>query len=107
MKNDKLLARIGPLRIALLALAIACYPMVLLSDMQPQGIGVFTAYVTPSLVVILFFVLLLDALMNRVFMIDLSGEERGQRRLRMWLDLAAVAGLLLFWAPYFRNIGAL
>lgn len=105
--NPSLISRVGPMRLALLGLAIACYPMVFFADMEPEGIGIFTAYIVPSVVVMLFFVLMLDALMSRVFMIDAQGQARADRRLRVWLNLAAVGGLLLSWMPYFRDIGAL
>lgn len=99
--------KIGPLRLALLALAIACYPLVLFADMEPEGIGVVTAYVIPALVVILFFVLMLDALMNRVFMAEQDEEVRARNRLRMRADLLVAAGLVLSWLSWFREIGAL
>ena len=107
MSNTTLIERIRPMRIALLGFTLLLYPMAWLSDMEPAGIGVLTAYVAPALVVIFIFVLLLDALMNRVFMIDQSGNQKSTIRLRMWLDLGAVAGLALFWWPYFRAIGSL
>lgn len=107
MTNFRFFNRIGTLRLILLLFTLATYPVVLYSDMEPEGIGMLTSYVTPSLVVIFFFLLLLDALMNRVFMIDAEGEDRASKRLRMWLDLAAVGGLLLCWMPYFRSIGQL
>jgi len=107
MSSHSLIQRIGPMRLLLLICTLLLYPVVWFSDMEPQGIGVLTAYVAPALAVIFLFVLLLDALMNRVFMIDKEGEEKGVPRTRMWLDLAAVAGLVAFWWPYFRDIGAL
>lgn len=107
MNKDSLIHRIGAMRLALLGFTLILYPLVWFADMEPEGPGIITAYVVPALVVILLFVLLLDALMNRVFMVDKSGDERRLPRTRMWLDLAAVGGLLVFWGPYFRNIGAL
>lgn len=107
MSNPSITSRIGSLRLVLLISTVICYPLVWLSDVEPEGIGVLTAYVVPALIVIFFFLLLLDALMNRVFMIEQDTEEVKTRRLRMWLDLAAVGGILLFWGPYFQSIGAL
>ena len=101
------LAHIGALRLSLLGLTLLCYPLVWFSELEPVGIGLLTSYIAPAVVVMLFFVLLLDALMNRVFMIDLQGEARALRRSRMWLALAAVGGILLFWGPYFQSIGEL
>ena len=100
---DKL-KQIGGLRLTLVLLALLSLPLVMFADMEPQGIGVMTAYIVPSLVVLFFFVLMLDALMNRVFMIEQPPQEQALRRLRMWLDLAAAGGLLLVWGTYFRSL---
>ncbi|MGB5199720.1 MAG: hypothetical protein WBN68_03850 [Sedimenticolaceae bacterium] len=100
---DKL-KQIGGLRLTLVLLALLSLPLVMFADMEPKGIGVMTAYIVPSLVVLFFFVLMLDALMNRVFMIEQPPQEQAPRRLRMWLDLAAAGGLLLVWGTYFRSL---
>lgn len=98
------LKEVGGLRLTLVALALLSLPLVLFADMEPKGIGVMTAYIVPALVVLFFFVLMLDALMNRVFMIEQPAEERTLRRLRMWLDLGAAASLLIVWGAYFRTL---
>lgn len=95
---------IGGMRLTLVGLAFASLPMVLLADMEPEGIGVMTAYIIPAVVVLFFFVLMLDALMNRVFMIEQPDEIRAIKRRRMWLDLIAGGGLLLVWGTYFRSL---
>ncbi len=107
MDTTGFFSKIGPLRLVLLAFAIACYPLVLFADMDPEGIGVLTVYVVPALVVILFFVLMLDALMNRIFMAEQDDEVRARNRLRMRADLLVAAGLVLSWLSWFREIGAL
>ena len=98
------LKEIGGMRLTLLGLAFLSLPMVLFADMEPSGIGVMTAYIIPSLVVLFFFVLMLDALMNRVFMIEQPPELQSVRRRRIWLDLLAGAGLLIVWGSYFRSL---
>ena len=95
---------IGGLRLTLVGLALASLPMVLFADMEPRGIGVMTAYIIPAVVVLFFFVLMLDALMNRVFMIEQPDDVRSIKRRRMWLDLIAGGGLLLVWGTYFRTL---
>ncbi len=95
---------IGGMRLTLVGLAFTSLPMVLLADMEPEGIGVMTAYIIPAVVVLFFFVLMLDALMNRVFMIEQPDEIRAVKRRRMWLDLIAGGGLLLVWGTYFRSL---
>ena len=98
------LQQIGGLRLTLVGLALLSLPMVLFADLEPTGIGVMTAYVIPSLVVIFFFVLMLDALMNRVFMIEQPPEVQALRRRRMVLDLLAGTALLVVWGSYFRTL---
>ncbi len=95
---------IGGLRLSLLLFSAACLPLVAFADMEPRGLGVMTAYIVPALVVLFFFVLMLDALMNRVFMIEQAGEVRAVMRLRMWLDLVAGGALLIVWGTYFRTL---
>ena len=98
------LKQIGGMRIALLTVVLITLPLVVFADMEPEGIGVLTAYVVPSMVVIFFFVLMLDALMNRVFMIEQPPEVVAVRRQRMWLDLAAGGLILVIWGTYFRTL---
>jgi hypothetical protein len=98
------LKAVGGLRLTLLGFSLLSLPLVLFADMEPSGIGVLTAYIVPALVVLFFFVLMLDALMNRVFMIEQPPEVQAAKRLRMWLDLATGAGLLIVWGTYFRTL---
>jgi hypothetical protein len=94
---------IGGMRLTLIGLSLLSLPMVLFTGMAPEGIGVLTAYIIPSVVVLFFFVLMLDALMNRVFMIEQPDEIRRVKRRRMWWDLVTGAALLLVWGTHFRN----
>lgn len=95
---------IGGMRLTLVALTVISLPLVLFADTEPRGIGVMTAYIVPALVVLFFFVLLLDALMNRVFMIEQASEVKAVRRTRMWIDLAAAGAILVVWGTYFRTL---
>ncbi len=94
--------RVGGLRLALLAISASTLPLVAFADMPPQGIGVITAYVLPALAVLLLFALLLDALMNRVFMIEQPAADQALRRLCLRLDLIISTGILLVWGWHFR-----
>ena len=100
------LTRLGVLRGLLLFSALICCPLVWLADTTPAGWGVITAYVIPSLVILFSFLLLLDALMNRIFMLEQGPDKRTVQRLRLWSDLGMLALLLLCWLPYFRTIGS-
>jgi Na+/melibiose symporter-like transporter len=102
--NVSRLNEIGGMRLALLAVAVLTLPLLPFADMEPRGIGVFTAYIVPSVVVILFFVLMLDALMNRVFMIEQPDDIKETRRLRMWLSFGVGVALLVIWSTYFRTL---
>ncbi len=98
------LTNIGAMRLILLTLVVLSLPLVVFADMEPEGIGVLTAYIVPALVVLFFFVLMLDALMNRVFMIEQPPEVKTVKRRRMWLDLAAAGGIVVVWGTYFRTL---
>jgi len=98
------LKEIGGMRLILVGISFLSLPMVLFANMEPRGIGVLTAYIIPALVVLFFFVVMLDALMNRVFMIEQPPEAQRIRRQRMWLDLTAGLGLLVVWGSYFRTL---
>jgi hypothetical protein len=98
------LKRIGGMRLILVGISFLSLPMVLFADMEPRGIGILTAYIIPALVVLFFFVVMLDALMNRVFMIEQPPEAQRIRRQRMWLDLFAGLGLLVVWGSYFGTL---
>ena len=98
------LKEIGGMRLILVGISFLSLPMVLFANMEPRGIGVLTAYIIPALVVLFFFVVMLDALMNRVFMIEQTEEVQRVRRQRMWLDLVAGIGILLVWGSYFRTL---
>ena len=100
-------SKVGAMRVVLLACTAALLPFSFFSDAQPTGFGVFRAYIAPTVVVLLFFVLLLDALMNRVFMAEQTEAGRRAPSLRLRLDLLAVGLLILFWGPFFYRLVAL
>lgn len=95
---------LGPMRVLLYATLLLFLPMVWGADAEPEGMGVLYAYIAPSLIVLFFFVLLLDALMNRVFMIEKSVEDQRPHRLRLRADLIAVAAILVFWGPFYYGL---
>ena len=110
MKRDiamHYVSRLGTLRGLLLISALVCCPLVWLADSEPVGIGIMTAYVVPSLVIMLFFVLMLDVMMNWIFMYEQQAEDKVDRRLRLWSSLMTVVLLIVCWTPYFRTIGDL
>lgn len=99
-----LLKDLGAMRAMLLALVIICMPLALWADAEPVGWGVMSAYIAPALAVLLVFVLLLDALMSRVFAIDMNEEERPLARLRIRADLLGVLAIFLSWGPFYYGL---
>lgn len=99
-------SRIGFLRV-LFALSVAvCAPMALYAQEEPLGWLVFPVYVAPVLVILLFWGLLFDMLMSRVFMSDKQGEARAPHRTVLWLDATLIVVLLLSWLPFFYSLVA-
>lgn len=78
---------------------------------QPGTLPVYTGWplvvtvLVPVLAPIIFMLLLLDALMSRVWMIDKQGDEYMRPRAAVIINLLLVAGLLLFWVPYYLGLG--
>jgi hypothetical protein len=97
--------RLGVLRGLLLFFALLCCPFAWLAHTEPVGWGIITAYIIPSLVVLLSFLLLLDALMNRIFMLESSIETRAIQKFRLYSSLGVFILLMMCWIPYFRAIG--
>lgn len=58
----------------------------------------------PVFAPLLAMVLLLDALMARVFMSDLEGDARRRLRAIVTLNLVLVAVLVLYWLPYYKAL---
>ena len=100
----KFLPAFGVMRVVLLLFTLVAIALVPFTDMQPQGLGVIPAYIAPTAAVLLFFVLLLDALMNRVFMSGTEASAQRMLRLRMRSALVAVTLLVLAWTPYFQRL---
>lgn len=102
-KGQGLLAQLRPLRVVLILAGIVAIlgrpeigePVVY------SGWGVVTTLLIPVLAPILFMLLLLDALMSRVWMSEAQGEEKSRLRLVMRVDLIVGLLMLLSWLPFF------
>ena len=100
------LAQLGPLRITLLlcvALIIALAPAAGTQAVY-SGWGLVRTVLIPVLAPLLFMVLLLDALMARVFMSEAAGDARRRLRGIVLLDLVVAAVLVLTWIPYYMAL---
>jgi len=101
MKN--LLSDLGALRITLLCttlLSLSAIPFTD-ADVRMEGWGLLPDVLVPVVSFILLFILFLDMLMSRVFMIEADEEKRLRFKNIFLLELIQVALLISLWSPYF------
>lgn len=98
-----LLAQLGVLRLGMIVLALSTVVLAPSAGMhmETSGWGLVRTVLAPVLAPIMFMLLLLDAMMSRIFMADATGLARERLRHIVILDLALAAGLLAYWLPYF------
>jgi hypothetical protein len=97
-------ALLGPVRILLLAVVALCIVLVPFSDARPQGWGIVPAYLAPVAVMLSFFILLLDMMMNRIFMSDKPEEQKAVHRHIIRIELVALVVMMLAWSPFFYGL---
>ncbi len=100
---SSLLKVFGPIRLTLYLATLSLLPFAFLADNGAEaGWRATVSAVTPPLAVLMFFVLLLDALMNKLFAVDAhQGETTGPFGRRLWTSLGGAALILLAWGPFF------
>jgi len=98
---------LGPMRVALFLAALLA--VVLVPDPQIpasyQGSALFYTVLVPVLTPLIMMVLLLDALMSRVWLADAEGEAVRRYRTIVGLDLAFTLLVFLAWLPFFMSLG--
>ena len=101
-----ILTRLGTLRTMLVLTALALLFIAPAPGTRPDyhGWGIIPTLIVPTLTPIVFMVLLLDAMMNAVFMVDKRGAERARHKSIVFLQLLLTATLMAVWYPYFRAI---
>jgi len=98
--------QLGVLRVLLLAcvvLAVAFAPAPG-TPADYHGWQIARTVLLPVLAPMLLMLLLLDALMTRVFMSDAQHAERRRLRFLMLLNLTLAIGLTLYWLPYYKAL---
>lgn len=102
-----LLRQLGPLRLMLLTLAVAVAILAPPADtpLNYAGWGLVLTVLVPVIAPIVFMVLLLDALMARVFMAETESSERQRLKAILILNLVVAAGLLLIFLRYYLALG--
>jgi len=92
---------LGALRIALCAVIVALIVAAPFSGGQAryEGLAFVVTVLTPALFVMFVFVLALDLLMTRVFLVDATGEARRRLVRVMKIEASLFTVLLIAWAP--------
>ncbi len=105
-KLKNLLIQMKPLRVmfAILGILVALFAVKAGTNASYEGIQVLHTLVLPALTPLVFLVLLLDALMNRVWLIDAKGDDIVKFKNIMRIDLIISTLILIRWAPYFIEI---
>lgn len=95
-----------PLRLllALFAIIIAIFAAKAGTSASYEGLDAITTLVIPALTPLIFLVLLLDALMNRVWLIDATEESEQKYRNIIQVDLILAGIIFIRWIPYFISI---
>ena len=96
-----------PMRIALAILAISSMLLAPPAGTRivMHGWQLATTLIIPSVTPLIFFGLLLDALMGRVRLSDSTGAEAKRYRSIVWTDLMLTAGLVIAWYPLLSSLG--
>lgn len=95
--------RLGPLRLTLLAAAV----LVIVFAPAPGTKAVYHGWalartvLLPVLAPLVVMLLLLDALMARVFLSEAEGGARLRLRTAVWANLVVALAVVLYWLPYF------
>lgn len=99
---------LGPLRFALLVAALIALVFVPEPGTRAiyHGWALVGTVLIPVLAPLLFLLLLLDALMARLFLTDAAGEARRHYRTVILVNLLAAAALLIRWLSYYAALGA-
>lgn len=101
-----LFATVGILRVMLGLTAVFLAPLALFADREPEGWLVLPVYIAPVLAILLFWGLLLDLIMARVFMAEKAPEAAAPYRRVLRYD-GVLLGILVFsWTPFFYGLVA-
>lgn len=94
---------LGVLRVGMFVLALATVVLAPGAGMpmETSGWGLVRTVLAPVLAPLMLMLLLLDALMSRIFMADQTGAGRRRLRQIVILDLVLAGGLFAYWLPYF------
>ncbi|MCG6886486.1 MAG: hypothetical protein LJE74_04700 [Proteobacteria bacterium] len=97
------LRKLRPLRVVLLLGAIITIFLrpEIGTPVAYEGWGIVSSLLAPVLAPLFFMVLMLDALMSRVWMSEAEGAERDRLQLVVRIDMTIGVLLLIAWLPLF------
>lgn len=100
------LSDLGPLRLmlALLVLLVILMAPAALGETRLDWPFVLPTVIAPAVAPILFFVLMLDVLMTRVWMSGAEEAARARLRRALRFDLVVTAVLVAAWTPFFLRL---
>jgi len=101
-----ILTYMKPLRVAfaVIAILVAVFAADAGTKANYHGVQVLLTLILPALTPLVFLVLLLDALMNRVWLVDAAEQDVPRFRTVMRIDLLLAALIFIRWIPYFVEI---
>jgi len=106
-QEQGILGQLRPLRAALILGAIITILAKPAADSPVVYAGweMVSSLLIPVLAPLIFMLLMLDALMSRVWMSEAEGDEWKRLRLVFRVDLIVGLVLLAYWLPYFIALG--
>lgn len=101
-----LLGHLKPLRmmLALLAILVVLFAPTPGTRVVYEGWAMIQTLLLPTLAPLIFMVLLLDALMGRVWLVDAQGTEKAKFKTIIRVNLFLALLILLVWIPFFIKL---
>jgi len=105
-KTESLVGQLGWMRLTLIIVAVIS----IATTPEAGTLPVYSSWqmvptlIVPVLTPLIFLLLLMDALMSRIWMTDKDAEARRHYKLAITLNLLLAVGIAIAWYPYFRAI---
>ena len=106
MSFNRFLISLGALRVllALLTITLTAVAPAAYGPVDLYTIQIIPSLLAPVLVPMAIFILLLDMLMTRVFMIEKSGTKRQWLKRILWFEMGLLILLVASWWPFFSRL---
>ena len=101
---NTLLKTMGPLRISLYILVLCSFIFTPSNVDHVTTVYATIAYFMMIFAVIFFMLLMLDAIVSKIFMTEKQGDELKYYRILVWWDIALGIAMLIKWIPFYLNL---